>query len=174
MNQIHSGVVLVARQAGCVGDGDALVTDRPGLALSVRTADCYPILLASLGPHRAVAAIHAGWRGTEARIVERTVARLHSEYGVEPDQIFAAIGPGIGACCYQVGIEVARRFGMDGAGKLDLAAENLRQLTAAGVPRAQIEASGQCTSCDAARFHSYRRDGEVAGRMISYIRTSAP
>jgi hypothetical protein len=167
LNQIHSGLVLIAREAGCAGDGDALVTDQPGLALSIRTADCYPILLAS---PKAVAAIHAGWRGTDARIVERTITRLHTEYSVEPREIFAAIGPGIGACCYQVGVEVARRFGLDRAGKLDLAAENLGQLLGAGVPRPQIEVSGQCTFCDPARFHSYRRDGEAAGRMISYIR----
>ena len=167
LKQIHSSIPVVASMAGCAGEGDALLTDQPGLPVSVRTADCYPILLACGGERKAVAVVHAGWRGTAGQVVARAIARLHSEYGIRPHDIYAAIGPGIGACCYQVGAEVARRFGRDAAGKLDLAAENRRQLVAAGVAQDRIDVLGGCTYCDPV-YHSYRRDGQAAGRMISY------
>jgi YfiH family protein len=173
LKQIHSSLSIVAdRPVGCVGEGDALLTSAPGVIVSVRTADCFPILLAD-PVHRAVAAVHAGWRGTASGIVEEALRRMCDEFGTTPVDISAAIGPGIGACCYQVGEEVARRFGKQSPGRLDLAAENLRQLTQAGVPRAHIDVIGACTFCDA-RFHSWRRDGECAGRMISYIGIGKP
>jgi hypothetical protein len=154
---------------GCIGEGDALVTNRPGLAVSVRTADCYPILLADTR-HLAVAAVHAGWRGTAAHIVDRTLERMNTEFGTEPRDVIAAIGPGIRVCCYEVGEEVARQFGYDGRAHLDLVLENRKQLEAAGVPPHNIEALDVCTFCDAERFFSYRREKEKAGRMTSYIR----
>jgi YfiH family protein len=170
LKQIHSNSVLVAdRHTGCVGEGDALVTDRPGVAVSVRTADCFPILLAD--PHaRAVAAVHAGWRGTADGVVGEALARMRAEYGTNPAEMWAAIGPGIGKCCYEVGIEVARRFGLDHAGNIDLAMENRRQLLAAGVREDRVEMLGLCTFCEPGKFFSWRRDREQAGRMISYIR----
>jgi len=91
------------------------------------------------------------------------------KFGTEPIELRAAIGPGIGVCCYQVGDEVARQFGLSGTSFLDLAAENRKQLLAAGIPGVQIDLLSRCTFCDPARFHSYRRDKERAGRMISYI-----
>ncbi len=94
---------------------------------------------------------------------------MRIEFGTEPAGVIAAIGPGIGACCYEVGEEVARRFGTEGKSRLDLAAENLRQLTDCGVPRDRISLARACTFCDPARFYSWRRDREGAGRMISFI-----
>lgn len=177
LTQVHSArVVSVSRSVGttgCAGEGDALITDRPGVALSIRTADCLPILLAD-PEHRAVAAIHAGWRGTEQGIVGRTLDAMRSDFDTSPGQITAAIGPGIGACCYEVGEDVARRFGFAAAGRIDLAAINREQLIRAGVPPSRIDTLGLCTYCDSARFHSYRRDGEQAGRMISFVRVLAP
>jgi len=168
LQQIHSSLVLVAdRCEGCVGDADALITAEPGIAVSIRTADCLPILLADTR-RRAVAAVHAGWRGTADEIVVQALRKMRAEFGTKPEEVFAAIGPGIGACCYEVGEEVARRFGMNSAGKLDLAAENRRQLAEHGVPR--ITQSGACTFCHSAQFYSWRRDRERAGRMVSYIR----
>lgn len=164
LKQIHSAVVLDAASAGPAGEGDALVTAHGGLAVSVRTADCYPILLADART-RTVAAVHAGWRGTVARIVAATVAKM----GARPVDLYAAIGPGVGVCCYEVGEDVARLFGHDAPGNVDLAAANRALLIAAGVPESNIELLNTCTRCDAARFHSYRRDRESAGRMISYI-----
>ncbi len=169
VKQIHSDLVLPALNPGCAGEGDALVTDRVGLGISVRTADCYPILLAD-NRNRAVAAIHAGWRGTSTHIARKTLQRMNAEFGTSPDDVHAAIGPGIGVCCYEVGEEVARRFGFDGRTHLDLASENRKQLEAAGVPPQNIEALGVCTFCDAERFFSYRREKESAGRMTSFIR----
>jgi YfiH family protein len=164
LKQIHSAKVLAADAAGLAGEGDALVTDRAGVTLSVRTADCYPILLADVA-RRVVAAVHAGWRGTNAEIVGEALRQMKSD----PRDVRAAIGPGIGGCCYFVGEEVARLFGRSEAGKIDLAEVNREQLIKAGVPAANIEVMGQCTFCDAGQFHSYRRDKEQAGRMISYI-----
>ena len=170
LKQIHSNVAHVAdRLTGCVGEGDVLLTDQAGLTVSVRTADCYPILLAD-PEHGAVAAIHAGWRGTAAGIVGEAIGRMRNVYGSRAEALYAAIGPGIGVCCYEVGEEVARKFGMQQAGHLDLAAANRKQLTAAGMPETQISTVGGCTYCDADRFFSYRREGERAGRMISFIR----
>jgi YfiH family protein len=168
LKQIHSAVALVANQPGCAGDGDALLTNRPGLRLSVRTADCYPILLAD-SRNRAVAAVHAGWRGAADEIVAKTIAKMRTQFGTSPPDIVAAIGPGIGVCCYQVGAEVAQLFGVEGAGRVDLAAANRCQLIDAGVEDRHIDVLGGCTSCDAARFYSFRREKEEAGRMISYI-----
>lgn len=170
LKQVHSALPLVAdRQDGCVGEGDALLTREPGVTVSVRTADCFPVLLVDMH-HHVVAAVHAGWRGTADGVVVETLRRMRVEFGTKTVDISAAIGPGIGACCYQVGEEVARRFGLEQAGRLDLAAENLRQLTLEGVPREAISLAGACTSCDRERFYSWRRDRESAGRMISYIR----
>jgi hypothetical protein len=94
--------------------------------------------------------------------------------GATPQNVHAAIGPGIGVCCYEVGSEVARQFGLDRDGKIDLAEANRRQLIEAGVPESQIEILDACTCCDPERFHSYRRDKQEAGRMISYIRILTP
>ena len=168
LKQIHSGLVLVAEQIGRAGEGDALVTARDGVPVSVRTADCYPLLLAD-GRNRAVAAVHAGWRGTAAHIVVRALEEMHRLYGTEATDVYAAIGPGIGACCYEVGAEVARQFGLEHAGRIDLAAINRRQLLDAGVAEHRIDVLGGCTKCDAHLFPSYRRDQLAAGRMVSYI-----
>jgi polyphenol oxidase len=169
LKQIHSAITLSADAPGCLGEGDALVTDKAGLAVSVRTADCYPILLAD-ARRKTVAAVHAGWRGSAAQIVLEAMRRMNAQ----PSDVHAAIGPGIGSCCYEVGEDVAVKFGYTGAGKIDLAAANRAQLLAAGVPAANIETLGECTHCSVHdseyRFHSFRRDKDQAGRMISYIR----
>ena len=167
LEQFHSAAVLVADRAGSAGHGDALVTNLPAMTVSVRTADCFPILLAD-ARNRAVAAVHAGWRGTAAHIVTGTLREMHERFGTNAGDVFAAIGPGIGVCCYEVGIEVARQFGLGQAGRIDLAAANRGQLIAAGVPNGHIEIMGGCTQCDARRFHSFRRDRNHAGRMISF------
>lgn len=173
LKQIHSATCQIADQAGHAGEGDALLTRAPGITVSVRTADCFPILLAD-PVHRAVAAVHAGWRGTAAGVAAATLHKMRESFGTHPHDVFVAIGPGIGACCYEVGEEVARRFGMETAGRLDLAAHNLRQLIEAGIPQSQIETLGACTFCRAERFHSWRRDGARAGRMISYAGIKPP
>jgi len=169
LKQIHSSVVFGTHVVGCAGEGDALVTHEPGLAVSIRTADCFPILLADPAT-RSVAAIHAGWRGTADSVVLASLGRMKDEFGTDPRTVYAAIGPGIGACCYEVGLDVAQRFGKREAGRLDLAAENRSQLIAAGLHPDRIDAVGGCTACNPAQFFSWRRDQDRAGRMISFIR----
>jgi len=172
LTQVHSALVLPADSSGCVGEGDALITNRKDVFLSVRSADCFPILLAD-GRGKAVAAVHAGWRGTAAGVSAKTLSRMAADFGSDPGDIYAAIGPGIGRCCYEVGADVARHFGLAAAGRLDLADINRRQLIDAGVPERQIEIIGRCTHCDPAHFYSYRRDRLDPGRMISYIRATS-
>jgi hypothetical protein len=113
VHQIHSNLVLLASAANaCLKkprSADGLMTDEPGLLLGVRTADCIPILVADR-KRRAVAAFHAGWRGTVARIVESGIGRMRLQFDSRPEDLVAAIGPGIGPCCYAVGEEVFSSF----------------------------------------------------------------
>ena len=161
---------------------DIAVSDRPGIAVAVQVADCVPLLIAA--PHGPVAAAHAGWRGTAANVAGRAVEAL-VEGGSDVSQLHAAIGPSIGACCYEVGAEVNESFGQAGwpAGlrqrwfstrgrslRLDLWEANRDQLSASGVPAANVHVSGLCTSCHAEWFHSYRRDGAGTGRMAAFIK----
>ena len=126
--------------------------------------------------HRAVAAVHAGWRGTVQRIAYETIAAMREKFSSRPEQLQVAIGPGIGRCCYEVGREVAAQFRQydsvpnDGTQPvhLDLAAINRRQLEQAGVPPEQIYLAGLCTMCNA-EFHSFRRERTHAGRMLSWV-----
>lgn len=110
LRQFHSDVIyLAAGSSGQAPKADALITNTPGLLLGVQTADCVPILLADKRRH-VVAAIHAGWRGTLARIATKTLGRMSMEFGTEPRDVVAALGPAIGRCCYEVGPEVAQAF----------------------------------------------------------------
>ena len=176
LKQIHSASCVSAEgRAGILGEGDALLENQPGSVVAVKTADCIPVLLVD-ERRRAVAAVHAGWRGTVARIAADAVAAMGRRFGTRPEDLHAAIGPGIGKCCYQVGAEVTARFGGHGRGHIDLAAANRRQLEEAGVTGRRIYASNLCTMCRAQEFHSFRRDQDAAGRMFSFagIREAAP
>lgn len=169
LHQIHSDICVAARgRTGILGDADALLENTPGHLVAVKTADCLPILLVD-EEHHAVAAVHAGWRGTVRGIVGHAAGKMHEEFGTHPAQLHAAIGPGIGKCCYEVGPEVAPQFGETGQCRIDLLEVNRRQLIEAGVPDTQIYAAGLCTMCGTADFHSYRRDREQAGRMLSAV-----
>jgi polyphenol oxidase len=176
LRQIHSGHVVMADEAtGYMGEGDALMTNRPGQLVGVRTADCVPILLVD-SRKRTVAAIHAGWRGTAQRIALCTIWEMARRFGTTPSEVFAAIGPAIGPCCYEVGPEVARKFAQwwpelaetNQPVKLDLTATNCRQLIQAGVASDNLFTGAPCTRCTNT-LHSYRRDKEAAGRMIAAI-----
>jgi YfiH family protein len=122
LRQVHSGVVrIVERDSGAfdgklesaegkaVMRGDGMMTDVPAVLLGVQVADCVPVLVADV-KRKAVAAFHAGWRGTLRRIVERGIGRMQLRYGSRPEDLIAAIGPSIGACCYSVGEEVRHEF----------------------------------------------------------------
>jgi YfiH family protein len=119
LRQIHSDLAhVISAPPPEPLQGDAMITRRPGLLLAVQAADCVPILLVDT-VHRAVAAVHAGWRGTLGRIVVKTLGRMRVEFGTEPGDVVAAMGPAIGRCCYEVGFEVAQAF----AGQFAPAAE---------------------------------------------------
>jgi hypothetical protein len=110
LKQIHSDAIhAVDAPPAQPLKGDALLTATAGLVLAVQTADCIPILLAD-PKRRVVAAVHAGWRGTLARIAMKTVGRMQMLYGTKPADVHAALGPGVGRCCYAVGLEVVQKF----------------------------------------------------------------
>jgi YfiH family protein len=177
VQQIHSNKVLIADHSGSAGEGDGLISNQPGITLSVRTADCLPILMADTR-NRAVAAVHAGWRGTILEIVPKTIQAMADRFGTRPDDLVIAVGPGIGACCFEVGPEVAIQFAklfpertdLDQKTKVDLVETNVRLLGRNGGSVRQIATSGLCTFCRPDLFHSYRRDRDAAGRMVSTIR----
>jgi YfiH family protein len=177
VQQIHSNEVLIADHSGSAGEGDGLISNQPGITLSVRTADCLPILMADTR-NRAVAAVHAGWRGTILEIVPKTIQAMADRFGTRPDDLVIAVGPGIGACCFEVGPEVAIQFAklfpertdLDQKTKVDLVETNVRLLGRNGGSVRQIATSGLCTFCRPDLFHSYRRDRDAAGRMVSTIR----
>jgi YfiH family protein len=156
---------------------DALVTNAPGVLLAVKSADCVPVLLGD-ARSGACAAIHAGWRGTVARIVERAVERMKTEYGTRPRDIRAAIGPAAGVCCYEVGAEVIEEFRAnfqdadtlfqptrEGHARIDLQRANLNQLVQSGVAEERIHVAPFCTMCRTDLFFSYRREKRLHGRV---------
>lgn len=161
---------------------DASVTAVAGQLLAIETADCLPVLL--VDPIcRRVAAAHAGWRGTVARVAQQAVRSL-VEQGSDPADLLAALGPAIGPCCYEVGSDVEEAFGPSGARffvngpaareHLDVTAANRAQLMEAGLAPDQIQSLDLCTRCREDLFYSYRRDRANAGRMISVIGLSRP
>lgn len=184
MRQTHSDIVhRVEAPPGSRLVGDALITRVPGLLLVVRTADCLPVLLVDAA-NRAVASVHCGWRGTRARILERTVRDMASAFGTKPARLAAALGPCIGPACYEVGPEVEASFreagfpaavfrtGAGGAeggrASLDLRAANAWLLELCGVPGAGIAGVEACTHCDPDLL-SYRRDKGEPRRMYNFI-----
>ncbi len=179
LRQIHSAIVVnvSAGASGMSGEGDGLITRAPEQWLGVRTADCASVILADRRL-RAIAVVHAGWRGTVAGILEHTIDRMGSDFGSRPAELVAAIGPAIGPCCFEVGEEVARHFAawwpertdLDRKTRVDLAGTLARQLLAAGVSGASIERVGECTHCGTERYHSFRRDREASGRMVAAVR----
>lgn len=174
--QVHAATVLEATGPGLAGEGDALVGDARGLALSVATADCVPVLLAA---GDRIGAIHAGWRGVAAGVVAATVERLWAAGAGDPAGWTAWLGPAIGGCCYEVGPEVAARVAAASTGEtvlawpgsdrphLDLSRAVAAQLVTGGL--ADVRPLVSCTRCDAERLWSYRRDGTAAGRNLALI-----
>lgn len=172
LKQTHSDHVHIVEAVcgGEQGEGDALVTNVARTAISIRTADCVPILLAD-PVRKVVAAVHAGWKGTSKAIVRRAVERMQAQYGTNPGDVIAAIGPAIGECCYEVSADVAMQFGVampvEGKPHLNLAAINRGQLEEAGVKA--VDVLETCTRCEAELLHSFRRDGDRSGRMHAVI-----
>jgi YfiH family protein len=172
--QVHGAAVLLAESATPATEGDAVVATRPGVAAGVITADCVPVLLRDRHG-RALAAVHAGWRGAAAGVLEATLRTLVETAGVEPRDVEALIGPAAGACCYEVGDDVwqalrhrtAAAFVVRGdRHMLDLRAAVRELADVSGV--AETHVLGPCTICSR-DYASYRRDGAAAGRQLSFI-----
>lgn len=163
-------------------EADGVLSATPGVAACVSVADCVPVLLAD--PETgAVAAVHAGWRGTIARAAAEAVAALRRELGVPAPRLLACVGPSIGPCCYEVAPDLAARFRQelgaevvrDGARpRLDLWRANAAVLAAAGVAAERIEVLGRCTSCERDLFFSHRRDAGRTGRQMAFIAPRTP
>jgi YfiH family protein len=196
-NQVHGRAHVVVRAgepvaAGERPDADVLVSNAPEAAVAVRAADCVPILIADR-ERGAVAAVHAGWRGTCAGAVGAAVGAMHAEFGSRAADLVAAIGPSIGVCCYEVGPELVDAFAAAGYERylidrwftstppprgsrarnplrLDVAGANRDQLILAGVPEAQVHLSGLCTAMHLDLLTSYRVEKEKAGRLVAAIR----
>lgn len=172
--QVHGFVVQTVSAPGQVPECDGLVTDVPELFLGISVADCVPVLMVDT-QSRVIAAVHAGWRGTSLKIVQQAIGVMRKEFGSQPTNIVAFIGPGASACCYSVGEEVAGTFDAsvvttrDGKIFVDLKAANNLALISYGVPAHQIEVSPHCTISDSHLFHSFRRDKEKSGRMLAVI-----
>ena len=203
-NQVHGRGVLLHRRGAAlpVGrpfdaaqgrpDADVLISDDPLVAVSVRAADCVPLLLADRRSG-AVAAVHAGWRGTAAGAATAALESMAREFKTAPADVIAAIGPSIGACCYEVGSELVDAFAAAGHARhlidrwfvvtppprgsrergrlrLDVAGANRDQLILAGVPEESIHVAGLCTAMHLDLLTSYRAEKEKAGRIAGVIR----
>ena len=188
MRQVHGDRIQVIDEEGSLPEGppecDGLITNRPGVALGIRTADCVPLFFVDR-TRRVIGAAHAGWRGTALGIAVRMVETLAERFSSRPEDILAVIGPAIGPCCYEVDIPVFEAFSaMPGAERflrprsgmdrwmLDLVLANRLQILAAGVPSENICASGLCPACRQDLFFSHRAAGGRAGRQISLIMLS--
>ena len=189
VRQVHEAEVAVASRGRetpwTPPEADVIVTNDPQSAIAVRVADCVPILLAEENG-RAVAAVHAGWRGMAKRAVIEGVEALQERYGIRPELVVAAVGPSIGPCCYEVGESTRasfqeaghhpsildRWFEPRGNGKfhLDLWRATRDQLEGAGLSPDNIHIAELCTKTHAGVFHSYRVQGAGAGRMAAVVK----
>jgi purine-nucleoside/S-methyl-5'-thioadenosine phosphorylase / adenosine deaminase len=160
-------------------EGDALITNVAGVPLAIAVADCVPVLICDPAT-RAIAAVHAGWRGTVAGVLGAAIRALHAAYGSDPAGMRLAMGPAIGPCCFEVGDEVVDALLRSDTGAtgcvrdgdrphIDLRSALARQARAAGVPETGIEASDLCTACRGDLLESYRRGRGRAGRMLGLI-----
>jgi YfiH family protein len=184
-NQTHSDNIVIVNKhetkgwrsaKDAVKDCDALITKEKGIVLTVLTADCVPILLYD-PQQEVIAAIHAGWKGTKAKIVKKTVEKMQDEFACDSVNIVAAIAPSIGKCCYEVDEDVAKHFfdTKDAFSKnankymLDLPHINKQQLLEAKIKEKNIEMSAICTSCEVDSYFSYRKEQGCSGRFMSMI-----
>jgi YfiH family protein len=186
VRQVHGDSLLVVDAEGSAPDEseaghDGILTNRADILLAVATADCVPILMAD-PENKAVAVVHAGWRGALKRIASKAVEAMRRRFGSRPEDLQVAIGPSAGPCCYEVNglvLDPLKRAFREwrsvvretraGKGMLDLRSWNRLQLMESGVPGARIETIDECTVCRPDRYYSYRREGPGTGRMFSGI-----
>jgi YfiH family protein len=192
--QVHGTAIVITRRGDEIPRwgaerprprADIILTDDPAVAVAVQVADCVPVLIADRRS-AAVAAVHAGWRGTAARVAHIAVRALDEAFGSRPADLVAALGPGIGPCCYEVGSELLDVFAAaghppadrgrwfvraeDGTVRLDVPLANRDQLVSAGLPPGAIHIAGLCTASHPELFYSYRREGQGTGRIVGVIK----
>jgi hypothetical protein len=205
LNQVHGRHVVTIRRGidsaalaslrDTRPDADGIVSDAPDIGLVIRAADCVPLLMADRRSG-AVAAVHAGWRGTAGRVAVAAIDALGRDFGSRPADLVVAIGPAIGPCCYEVGTDVVDAFASAGHERhlierwflappprrgsaeraklrLDVAGANRDQLILAGVPENSIHVAGLCTAMHLDVLTSYRAEKERAGRIAGVIRASS-
>lgn len=187
LNQVHGDDILVIKPHGDYFTSrealnyDAIVTNRSNLAICIKTADCVPVFIVDR-IKKVIAAVHAGWRGSALGISAKVVRLMQNQYGSNPRDLLAAIGPSIGKCCYEVDTATAEAFrshnhvetflfpgNRKGHWMLDLAEANRRQILTGGIPDANIETSGLCTTCHQEAFFSHRGSGGITGRQINFL-----
>lgn len=189
-DQVHGDTVRAITTADVKGDlygklhyeADGMMTAIPGVALVVFSADCIPVLLYD-PVRRVIAAVHSGWRGTAAGIVTRAVERMGQVYGCRPENILAAIGPGIGPCCFETHEDVPNammaavaspalpfiKIKENGKFSVDLKGINAKRLELAGLDPANIAVCRDCTACMEEKYWSHRRQGTERGSMAAVI-----
>ena len=178
--QIHGKEILVTDKAGRFSGYDAIITNKKNLFVAVSIADCCPVLIYDR-KNQAVAAIHAGWRGTVSKIVSETLTSMKENFGTEAQNIMAYIGTCISEKSFEVGEEVATQFDpefiSDTANSekyyINLKAANLKQLLDFGVDKEEIEISPYCTILNNDEYFSYRKEGKESGRMLAIIGTKS-
>ena len=177
IKQVHGRRIIVVKKPSCCVSrpplhADGMMTQKPGIPLSVRTADCLSIFM--FDPKaRAIALVHAGWRGSHSHIAGRATLLMKKHFGTNPRDLKVAFGPSICGRCYEVGKELKKLFPKetitkDGKHFFDLALANKRQLVKAGVNPKNIFNPKICTFCNK-QYFSHRREGTKAGRMISFL-----
>ncbi|MGQ8337157.1 peptidoglycan editing factor PgeF [Sunxiuqinia sp. A32] len=182
--QNHGTGIQVVQESSPLADvseTDALITNNPNLCICVQTADCVPVLLHD-PKQNVIAAVHSGWRGTVNKILTKTIEKMHDQFGTNPQDIVAGIGPSISKNHYEIGAEVIYQvkqtfpnssdllFQMgNGKAHLNLWEANRSLLIEAGVDSKRIELSGLCSYALLELFYSARRDGAATGRMVSGI-----
>ena len=171
--QVHSTVVEFARFPGMYPAADGLVTTNSNILLMLKVADCVPVYLYE--PRKnMIGLVHSGWRGTVGKIVPNAI-QLMQKNGAETGEIRCFLGPAIGICCYEVGVEVAHKFDDEAKMKLEdrkwkvgLHDQISLQLASSGIPEENIQTSDMCTY-ESRDCHSYRRDGDNVGRMFAFM-----
>jgi hypothetical protein len=187
VHQVHGDRILTVDHTniGRINDQDhpvdAIITDRFGLAIGIKTADCVPVFLADRA-RKIIGVVHAGWKGTSMNIAAKAVNAFVGRFSCQPENMTAVIGPSIGLCCYQVDEAVFEAFaevdnwkaafmpcGEKGKWMLDLPSTNRDQLLRAGIPPEHVFSAAICTACRKDIFFSHRGEGGKTGRQLSFM-----
>jgi polyphenol oxidase len=172
--QIHSDIITYITKGGPIGESDAIITDKFNIGLAISSADCTPVFIYDK-KNKIVAGVHSGWRGTEKRILQKTLQKLYNEFNSSPENLIVYIGPSISQKNYEVGTEVAALFEhtyLKPKGEkflLDVVSANYDMLINMGIPEINIERSELCTFEMKDFLQSYRRDGNRSGRALGII-----